>query len=147
VNIPFDFTFAGADSAEFFKNDTLANNGNASLKAITDAGYTLAECQIVLPVASDLAPFVWVTALNLEVSAACVVDIGFLNESDAFVPLAGPWNGTSPGKPCGRDDSRPGNRVAGPHCSDGKDVLEYPTETPFFSLCPSSKESLCPVAP
>jgi len=87
VNIPFDFTFAGADSAEFFKNDTLANNGNASLKAITDAGYTLAECQIVLPVASDLAPFVWVTALNLEVSAACVVDIGFLDESDAFVPL------------------------------------------------------------
>jgi hypothetical protein len=87
VNIPFDFTFAGADSAEFFKNDTLANNGNASLKAITDAGYTLAECQIVLPVASDLAPFVWITALNLEVSAACVVDIGFLNAGDTFVPL------------------------------------------------------------
>lgn len=87
MNLPFDFTFAGADSAEFFKNDTIVNNGNASLKAITDAGYTLAQVQLVLPVVTDLAQFIWIVGLNLEVSAAAVIDIGFLNVSDVFVPL------------------------------------------------------------
>ncbi len=88
--LPVDLAFTIATTA---KADLLLNGatnvvvtnagGNGALKAITDAGFTLAQMGIKIPTASDLT----VEAYDLQANGACTIQLGVINAAGTFTPL------------------------------------------------------------